>query len=65
MKPRFIDFQKDVETVSLTPLATLYATANPVTDIFTLNLVYQVGTLEQHKLMHLANYIQFLGTDSL
>lgn len=46
VKPRFIDFQKDVETVSLTPLATLYATANPVTDIFTLNLVYQVGTLE-------------------
>lgn len=59
VKPRFIDFQKDVETVSLTPLATLYATANPVTDIFTLNLVYQVGTLEQPKLMHLANYLQF------
>lgn len=65
VKPRFIDFQKDVKTVSLTPLATLYATANPVTDIFTLNLVYQVGTLEQPKLMHLANYLQFLGTDSL
>lgn len=65
VKPRFIDFQKDVETVSLTPLATLYATTNPVTDIFTLNLVYQVGTLEQPKLMHLANYLQFLGTDSL
>lgn len=65
VKPRFIDFQKDVETVSLTPLATLYATVNPVTDIFTLNLVYQVGTLEQPKLMHLANYLQFLGTDSL
>ena len=65
VKLRFIDFQKDVETVSLTPLATLYATANPVTDIFTLNLVYQVGTLEQPKLMHLANYLQFLGTDSL
>ncbi len=65
VKPRFIDFQKDVETVSLTLLATLYATANPVTDIFTLNLVYQVGTLEQPKLMHLANYLQFLGTDSL
>lgn len=65
VKPRFIDFQKDVETVSLTPLATLYATANPVTDIFTLNLVYQVGTLEQPKLMHLANYLQFLGTDFL
>ena len=32
---------------------------------FTLNLVYQVGTLEQPKLMHLANYLQFLGTDSL
>lgn len=63
--PRFIDFGKDVQISKLTPLATLYATANPVTDIFTLNMVYQIGMLEQPRLMLLANYLQFLGTDSL
>ena len=63
--PRFIDFGKDVQISRLTPLATLYATANPVTDIFTLNMVYQIGMLEQPRLMLLANYLQFLGTDSL
>lgn len=65
VKPRFIDFEKDVQTTQLSALATLYTTKNPVTDIFTLNLIYQIGTLEQPKLMHLASYLQFLGTDSL
>ena len=65
VSPRFIDFSKDVQITQLTPLATLYTTINPVTDVFTLNMVYQIGTLEQPKLKYLANYLQFLGTDSL
>lgn len=65
LKPRFIDFENDVRTMQLTPLATLYAAANPVTDIFTLNLSYQMGVLEKPELAHLASYLQFLGTDSL
>lgn len=64
LKPRFIDFKKDMQTMQLNPLATLYTTANPVTDIFTLYLSYQIGVLEQPELSHLANYLQFLGTDS-
>lgn len=65
VEPRFIDFEKDVQITKLNPLATLYTTTNPVTDIFSLNLIYQVGTLEQPQLSYLANYLQFLGTDSL
>lgn len=65
VSPRFIDFSKDIQITQLTPLATLYTTINPVTDVFTLNMVYQIGTLEQPKLKYLANYLQFLGTDSL
>ena len=65
VSPRFINFSKDVQITQLTPLATLYTTINPVTDVFTLNMVYQIGTLEQPKLKYLANYLQFLGTDSL
>ena len=58
VSPRFIDFSKDVQITQLTPLATLYTTINPVTDVFTLNMVYQIGTLEQPKLKYLANYLQ-------
>ncbi len=65
VKPRFIDFKKDVQISQLTPLVTLYATPNPLNDIFTLNLSFGIGFLEQPKLMQLANYLQFLGTDSL
>lgn len=65
VKSHFIDFEKDVQTAKLSPLVTLYTVANPVTDIFTFNLIYQIGMLEQPKLGLLANYLQFLGTDSL
>lgn len=65
VEPHFIDFKKDVQTVKLSPLATLYTSANPLTDIFTLNLVYQTGMLEHPGINLLANYLQFLGTDSL
>lgn len=63
--PRFLNFQKDVQTMQLTPKVTLYATSNPLNDIFTLNISYGIGYLEQPELMQLANYLQFLGTDSL
>lgn len=65
VSPRFIDMEKDVRITSLTPLATLYVTPNPLTDIFSLNLSYNIGVLEQPKLSYTANYLQFLGTDSL
>lgn len=63
--PRFIDFKKDVQTLELTPLVTLYATPNPLNDIFTFNITYRIGALEQPALMQLANYLQFLGTESM
>ncbi|MEI3106930.1 MAG: insulinase family protein [Parabacteroides merdae] len=63
--PRIIDFEKDVKTSKLTPLVTLYTTPNPLNDIFTLNISYGIGALEQPELMQLTNYLQLLGTDSL
>jgi len=33
--PRFLDFDKDIEKTQLSSIATLYATSNPVNDIFT------------------------------
>lgn len=63
--PRIIDFEKDVKTPKLTPLVTLYTTPNPLNDIFTLNISYGIGALEQPELMQLTNYLQLLGTESL
>ena len=63
--PRIIDFEKDVKTSKLTPLVTLYTTPNPLNDIFTFNISYGIGALEQPELMQLTNYLQLLGTESL
>lgn len=63
--PRIIDFEKDAKTSKLTPLVTLYTTPNPLNDIFTLNISYGIGALEQPELMQLTNYLQLLGTESL
>ena len=63
--PRIIDFEKDVKTSKLTPLVTLYTTPNPLNDIFTLNISYGIGALEQPELMQLTNYLQLLGTESV
>ena len=63
--PRINDFEKDVKTSKLTPLVTLYTTPNPLNDIFTFNISYGIGALEQPELMQLTNYLQLLGTESL
>lgn len=62
---RFIDFDKDVRIVQLTPKATLYSVHNPVNEIFTLSLTYGIGTWENPMLNQLKTYLPFLGTDSM
>ncbi len=62
---RMIDFDKDAETKDLQPLVKLYVSDNPMNDIFTLNIVYGIGLLEDNRLSHLAHYMSFIGTDSL
>lgn len=64
-KPRFIDFDNDVHTVSLCPLVKLYTVDNPINDIFTLELIYHRGTIADSRLDAVASYIGNLGTDSL
>jgi Predicted Zn-dependent peptidases len=63
--PRFLDFSKDAEIVHLSPLVALYATPNPVNDIFTLDLEYGKGTLESKMMAPMSTYVSLLGTDSL
>lgn len=62
---RFMDFDKDVQTVRLAPKAVLYSVSNPVNEIFTLNISYGIGTWEAPMLNQLKTYLPFLGTDTL
>ncbi|MDR2915265.1 MAG: insulinase family protein [Tannerella sp.] len=63
VKVRFLDFENDAQTISLTPKATLYVTNNPVNTIFTLKIAYAIGSLEDPKIKLLASYLSLLGTD--
>jgi predicted Zn-dependent peptidase len=65
MNPRFLDFEKDVQIRQLTPLVKLYASANPVNDIFTLDISFGTGKIEHPELVQLTSYLPLLGTDSL
>ena len=64
-EPRFLDFDKDVKTVKLTPTVNLYCSANPVNDIFTVDFNFGKGTLESNLVKFTSSYIDLLGTDSL
>jgi len=61
--PRTLDFEHDIQTIPLKPLATLYLARNPVNTIFTLKMSYCIGTLEKPELKILASYLSLLGTD--
>jgi predicted Zn-dependent peptidase len=64
VKPRFVDFEKDVQTVSLAPKALLYVTPNRINPVFTLKLSYNIGLLAEPKLKCLVTYIPILGTET-
>lgn len=64
MPLRVVDFERDADTIQLHALATLYRTPNPANTLFTLNLSYGIGQLEQPLLTLLAEYLHLIGTDS-
>ena len=63
ISPRFLDFEKDVHTTSLSPLLTLYVRENNINELFTLKFKFGIGTLETPLLNPLATYLHLLGTD--
>ncbi|MDR2497306.1 MAG: insulinase family protein [Tannerellaceae bacterium] len=64
-QPRFLNFEQDVNIMRLSPLVTLYASANPVNDIFTLDISFGIGKIEQPALVQLTSYLPLLGTAEL
>ena len=62
---RFLDFDKDVQTLAVNPHVSIVYKENPVNDIFHLTLRIPRGSQEDPALEHVASFLSSLGTDSL
>lgn len=65
--PRFIDFEKDAYQFALTDnkLANLYYVANPMNEVFTYDIIFEVGTHKMPSVGYLATYLNYVGTDRM
>jgi len=62
IKPVFIDFKKEVSEFSVKPGIMLYSKLNEDNDVFSLSLVYDMGSNNDRIAALAMGYIQFLGT---
>ncbi len=62
---KFLDFEKDVTTLKLINGGSFLYTKNNYAPIFSLNLVYNIGTDNDTRLGLTSEYITYLGTDKL
>lgn len=60
-KPRFVDFEKDIEKATLSNGSQLYKSTNPQNDICRLTLRYGVGNTEFPVLNQLSSIMYFAG----
>ncbi len=63
--PRLIDFDKDAQKLRLTSGNYMYASENPINDIFTLHINFHKGHQHDKLLEAAPDYVAMLGTDSL
>ncbi len=63
--PRLVDMRGDVVRLDVTPYVRLYHKENPVNDLFDLTIRVVRGEQEDPKVVHLASFLNTLGTDSL
>ena len=60
--PRFVDFKKDVKVEDIGDNTHFYYVKNPVNSIFSMNLQFGQGTIENAALSQSADFISLLGT---
>lgn len=60
--PRFVDFKKDVRVEEIGDNTHFYYVKNPVNSIFSMNLQFGQGTIENAALSQSADFISLLGT---
>lgn len=62
---RLVDFKNDVKTKEISPLVKLYTAPNPMNDVFTMQLTYRSGTMNNPTNAVVGDLMDDLGTDSL
>lgn len=63
IKPKLVDFAKDVNTITLAPKARLYTIKNPSNDLFKVELIYHRGIDNDNRIGDVAEYIGNIGTE--
>jgi len=59
-----INFEKDVTTLPINNVFDLYAGNNPYNDIFTLQLIFDYGTVQNPNLENAVDYFELQGTQN-
>lgn len=62
LTPRFVDFDKDIQTIKIVNGVTIHKVKNPFNDVFDFTIQYQVGTKTFPELSYLAQFLQSIGT---
>ncbi|OUW80122.1 MAG: hypothetical protein CBD77_00955 [bacterium TMED217] len=62
IKPRFVDFSKDVTFEDIRENIHFYHVENPVNSIFTMNIQFGLGTVESSGLEQASQFISLIGT---
>lgn len=65
LKPVFLDFEKDVQKLTMDRGVQVLYTQNKENELFTLYYLLDAGTNNDPKLEPAVEYLQYLGTDSL
>lgn len=63
VRPTFVDYNKDIKTVSLKNDLPMLYVANNENGLFNLYYVFDMGKNNDRKLPFAVNYLQYLGTD--
>lgn len=65
VSPKFLDFEKDATLVKLNESNKLYVTNNPINDVFTLKVVYNVGSDSLKNLDLVSDLFTYFHTKEL
>jgi zinc protease len=63
LKPRFVDFKRDLNISAMQNGVEFYYTVNPINTIFTLTINFKAGTAKNKKYEYASSYMNYVGTD--
>jgi predicted Zn-dependent peptidase len=63
LKPVFVDFNKEIQRKEIKSGITFYYLPNKTNELFSLNIIIDMGKSSDRKLEQAVNYLQYVGTD--